>query len=971
MGQMSFRISCSMASMIGSQSPTAIKTIKKWPPMNAYQLLILFPALVAFAEPPPPQWIWSANGDRMSAGAETTAQRVFVAEGEIERATLRATADFAALTVSLNGKAVLRFDPYDPPAEVDVSRLMVKGKNTIVATATGVDGPSALAVSLEIVRKGAEPTLVGSDATWKGVLRSQGAVDLQRWGLPRLPDVSPFSEYNQWMEAKSGSTDARLSPLPPGFEIVKIRDAQPNEDTWISLTFDPKGRIIIGKEQKGLLRLTLSSNRNEVVSSETIEDTLKECRGLAWKGNDLYAHANNSKAVYRLRDTDGDDRLDEVTQVLATKGDSGHGRNALTLGPDGAVHAITGDDVLVPATSLRRTRPEPQAPNELGHWARYSESADGTATWETFCRGLRNPYGIDFNGDGEAFTYDADHEADTGLPYYRPTRINHLVSGANYGWHQDRQNQRSLPVHAPDTAPTTFDVGRGSPTGVRFGARSHFPSPWKEALFALDWAYGRIVAVHLTPNGASYTASGVTFLEGRPLNVTDLVFDADGAMWFVTGGRKTQASLYRVRYTGQKTNPAPVDEQAQASAAFSKQARELRKRLERFHGKTDLAAVDELWPHLDSADPWIRTAARVALEWQPLDTWRERALAADAGLTAKLALARAGSDADRAAMATALPSFTGKSRTEKLTSLRIREWTGSMKPIEKPAVDASDAVNRELALALAAIGSPDAVSFALERLASATEQMERLHYIEALAETKSGWTTTQRDTFFTTLAHARRFSSGDRMMPAFFQALEKSALANVEDSATRERFAKLLAEEPVAEPMPAQPARSFVQHWSVADLEKPDASAAKPDLKRGRELFTAMLCARCHVCGNTGRPMGPDLTTVARRFSRRDLIESIVEPSKVIAEVHQNVIVTKTDGSLVMGRVIQNNFRESKLVLAINPFAQAESVTLSKSDIKNWEPSPVSPMPPALLDTLSRAEIEDLLAFILNGGSQP
>ena len=92
--------------------------------MNTVRLrilaLLLCPATIAFAEQLPPRWIWSDAGDRMSAGSETTAERVFVAEGEIERATLRATADFAELTVSLNGKPVLQLDSYDPPAEADV-----------------------------------------------------------------------------------------------------------------------------------------------------------------------------------------------------------------------------------------------------------------------------------------------------------------------------------------------------------------------------------------------------------------------------------------------------------------------------------------------------------------------------------------------------------------------------------------------------------------------------------------------------------------------------------------------------------------------------------------------------------------------------------------------------------------------------------------------------------------------------------
>ena len=45
-----------------------------------------------------------------------------------------------------------------------------------------------------------------------------------------------------------------------------------------------------------------------------------------------------------------------------------------------------------------------------------------------------------------------------------------------------------------------------------------------------------------------------TFLKGQPLNVTDLEFGADGSMYLITGGRKTQSKLYRVTYTGAKTS---------------------------------------------------------------------------------------------------------------------------------------------------------------------------------------------------------------------------------------------------------------------------------------------------------------------------------------------------------------------------------------------------------------------------------
>ena len=57
-------------------------------------------------------------------------------------------------------------------------------------------------------------------------------------------------------------------------------------------------------------------------------------------------------------------------------------------------------------------------------------------------------------------------------------------------------------------------------------------------------------AAQLTPDGASYKATVEPFVTGRPLNVTDLEFGADGAMYFITGGRGTQSGLYRVRYVG-------------------------------------------------------------------------------------------------------------------------------------------------------------------------------------------------------------------------------------------------------------------------------------------------------------------------------------------------------------------------------------------------------------------------------------
>ena len=73
--------------------------------------------------------------------------------------------------------------------------------------------------------------------------------------------------------------------------------------------------------------MTLSTDGKQIVKVETINDTLEECRGLLFAFDSLYVNANNSKGLYRLRDTDGDDIFDEEELLYASSGNVGHGRN--------------------------------------------------------------------------------------------------------------------------------------------------------------------------------------------------------------------------------------------------------------------------------------------------------------------------------------------------------------------------------------------------------------------------------------------------------------------------------------------------------------------------------------------------------------------------------------------------------------------------------------------------------------------
>ena len=132
-------------------------------------------------------------------------------------------------------------------------------------------------------------------------------------------------------------------------------------------------------------------------------------------------------------------------------------------------------------------------------WRRAASSTASRPTEKTsrsYASGFRNIFDAAFNRDGELFTYDADMEYDFNTPWYRPTRINHVVSGAEFGW---RNGAGKRPEWYPDNLPPVLNIGPGSPTGVTFGYGAKFPAKYQNALFALDWSWGKLYAVHLEP----------------------------------------------------------------------------------------------------------------------------------------------------------------------------------------------------------------------------------------------------------------------------------------------------------------------------------------------------------------------------------------------------------------------------------------------------------------------------------------
>jgi putative heme-binding domain-containing protein len=962
---------------------------KKTRPLNHFNclsrvLIVVLIAIVPVARTSADQvdWIWSESreGDRV-AGVQLE-KEFTIEKTSIDSAKLRVAVDFAEAAISINGTelAVANREKHDIRG-VNVTRWLQGGKNTVSVQAKRLGGPAAMATELALTQNSGEVRRICSDTTWRNAgtgqgVRSFGRADVEPWwNIVRRPVIGAFDEYNQQVRRTVGATRPQV---PEAFALEVIHSGGEKDGSWVSLEIDPQGRYVMGEERKGILRLTPGASPNDEPVLERIDDTLQAVHGLLFANDSLYAVANASKGLFRLRDTDGDDQFDEVVQLHSIPGNAGdHGRHALALGKSGELYSIHGDAVTVPdgfSSLVPATREFGESRKPLaGHLAR--TDADGKR-WEVVASGLRNPFGVAFNRDGELFTYDADSEAHTGLPWYRPTRILHLVPGADYGWR--RSDREIWPASWPDGLPAVTNIGEGSPTGVLSGARSQFPPAYQNALFALDWTYGRILAIHLVPQGASYVAHPEVFLSGRPLNVVDLDFDRDGSMVFVTGGQGTRSTLYRLLYVGPKADPRAETAQEIARSRYSEKMRALRRDLEsHFKSDTD-EAVGVAWANLDHVDPWIRHAARIVLEHQPLDHWKGRALEESQpgrALPALLALVRvAPADADEAIQSRLYQiEIAGVRPWLQLTAVRIatqirqHDRTKLLRHFEPIYPTGEHAIDRELCELLVKHESEKVIDATLRILASEPRQEDAFHYLMALSQARSGWTSDSRRSYFSLLTGAQLYK-GDRGLPGVVNAMQQAALENVPD-ADRAEFANMLARnnDPDPDPDPADkiPPRAFVKNWTVSELRPTPADRAyEPDLDRGKALFRGALCSQCHRFGTAGKPSGPDLTAVAARFGRQDLLTAIIDPSKDIGANHRSHVITMRDGKKHLGRVVWNGFRNSTLHIAPNPMALDQVVKIAKRDIAAHEESPVSPMPPGLLNTMTREEVLDLLAFL-------
>jgi putative heme-binding domain-containing protein len=828
--------------------------------------------------------------------------------------------------------------------------------------------------------------------------------------------------------------------IPKGFVLEELYTPKEHDQgSWVAMAKDDKGNLYTSDQFGYIYYVTLPNSSNELkeIDVKKLNVEMGLAQGLLWHKNTLYALVNSNmreikihSGFYKITDSTGDGNLNKVDTLQVFKGWFGeHGPHNILLSPDEKdLYLVLGNRIEIPE-EIQSYAPRiwdedniiPSIKDPSGHvneikapggWV--AKVNIETEEWLVHNVGMRNTYDIAFNQDGELFGFDSDMELDLGMPWYRPIRLCHFTSGSEFGWRSG--SGKFLPEY-PDNLPGIANLGQGSPTGLIHGEGLKFPSYYQKGLFLFDWSYGTMYYASLTPKGSSYDVEMTQFLSGIPLPLTKGIVGDDGAMYFLTGGRRLASKLYRLKYEGDSPN-----EVVQLVAhTKGKKERNLRKELETFHTNKDASNIDFILSNIAHEDRFIRFAARTALEHQEYDLWKNKinkSTVDDVIVALSIAIARSGNDSDRANALNKLVAIEWASfeeskkidfvRAVELLLIRSENTLNAslknrlVKTLLPMYLKSSSIVNKELCKTLSFLQVSEIIETTLTAMESGKEdesqkslylssdisqrseqygkQVEEMlknmpnaqhvSYAKSLSVITEGWTKELRTRYFEWYNKALK-KSGGNSYAQFIRAIQETALANVplEDR----QFFEALASEALTDvnnfAKGAKQPEGPGQNWTVATVKEAySKNRQHANFENGRDYYKASLCANCHSMNGVGRNIGPDLSKVGTRFSIEDLAEAVVDPSSTISDRYRYDTYYMEDGRVVTGKVIEEE--KSFLQISTNAFAPDLKTRIHKGRIESKEISDISPMPPGLFNRLNEQELTDLLTFLVSGGDK-
>jgi putative heme-binding domain-containing protein len=162
-------------------------------------------------------------------------------------------------------------------------------------------------------------------------------------------------------------------------------------------------------------------------------------------------------------------------------------------------------------------------------------------------------------------------------------------------------------------------------------------------------------------------------------------------------------------------------------------------------------------------------------------------------------------------------------------------------------------------------------------------------------------------------------------------------------------------------PEPALPVESAESKWTLEELvtylESAEGKQGRPSY--GEAVFEKSQCIKCHRFGTRGEAIGPDLTTVSRRFQKKEVLESVLFPSHVIPDQYASRTVVTHDGLSYTGLVGRQGQQD---LVVLEP--TGKKTIVRRDNVEQIVPHKKSAMPEGLFNSLTLEEIADLFAYL-------
>ncbi len=527
-------------------------------------------AAVSLAQAQEAQWIWSPEHPRGQAPEGDCVFRKTIQLGATDQATVTITSD-DRYELFINGRKIGAGNSIRQMEQYDIKNLLVRGRNVIAVRVTNLAaGPAALAARVFLKPNGqnSQWQSYSTDASWRTSIDpvpnwTSTMTDDSRWKPAQvfgaLGETAPWDRREE--VSPTNTSENQRFQISSEFSVEEILSDDVT-GSLVNLAFNEFGHLIAAQED-GPLLLLYDTNKDGVVDKKRDYcDLVKGIQGILPLNGDVYVTGEGPEGVgiYRLIDKDHNGALEEAKKIIGFKGGlSEHGAHGLALGPDGRIYCVLGNHVQFDGefaeTSPLKTSYEgdmvPRYEDPGGHAAGI-KAPGGTVirldiegkSVELVAGGLRNAYDLTFHPSGRLFVHDSDMESDEGAAWYRPTSLYEVNEGAEFGW---RSGWAKWPTYYFDRLPTILETGRGSPTGGCVYDHIMFPQRYHGNLFLADWTQGQILSIKFAPDGR---AQSEVFVQGQPLNVTDLTVAPDGTLYFCTGGRGTKGGIFQVRWLG-------------------------------------------------------------------------------------------------------------------------------------------------------------------------------------------------------------------------------------------------------------------------------------------------------------------------------------------------------------------------------------------------------------------------------------